>query len=46
MAELRELSVAEAAARIAAGETSAEEYFEAWQAAARIELICSIRWAS
>jgi hypothetical protein len=34
MGELLQLSVAEAAARIAAGEVSAEEYFAAWQAAA------------
>jgi len=34
MAELLELTVAEAAARIAATELSAEEYFAAWQAAA------------
>jgi aspartyl-tRNA(Asn)/glutamyl-tRNA(Gln) amidotransferase subunit A len=34
MAELLELTVAEAAARIAATELSAEEYFSAWQEAA------------
>ncbi|HEX5609869.1 MAG TPA: amidase family protein, partial [Solirubrobacterales bacterium] len=34
MGELLQLSVAEAAARIAAGDLSATEYFEAWQAAA------------
>ncbi len=34
MAELLELTVAEAAAKIAAGELSCEEYFEAWRGAA------------
>ena len=34
MAELLDLTVAEAAARIAAGEVSAEEYGAAWRAAA------------
>jgi aspartyl-tRNA(Asn)/glutamyl-tRNA(Gln) amidotransferase subunit A len=34
MGDLLELSVAEAAARVAAGEVSTEEYFEAWRGAA------------
>jgi aspartyl-tRNA(Asn)/glutamyl-tRNA(Gln) amidotransferase subunit A len=39
MGELLELSVAEAAARIAAGDVSPEEYFDAWrEAAARDDL--------
>ena len=44
MPELLELSVAEAAARIAAGELAAEEYFEAWQAAAAGDELNAYLW--
>jgi aspartyl-tRNA(Asn)/glutamyl-tRNA(Gln) amidotransferase subunit A len=44
MAELLELSVAEAAARIAAGEVSTGEYFEAWHAAALGDELNAYLW--
>jgi aspartyl-tRNA(Asn)/glutamyl-tRNA(Gln) amidotransferase subunit A len=44
MAELLELTVAEAAARIASGELSAAEYFEAWQAAAAGDELNAYLW--
>jgi len=45
MGELGQLSVAEAAARIAAGELSAAEYFEAWQAAAAGDELNAYLWS-
>jgi aspartyl-tRNA(Asn)/glutamyl-tRNA(Gln) amidotransferase subunit A len=45
MGELLQLSVAAAAARIAAGEVSAEEYFAAWQAAAGADELNAYLWA-
>ncbi|HEX6665965.1 MAG TPA: Asp-tRNA(Asn)/Glu-tRNA(Gln) amidotransferase subunit GatA [Solirubrobacterales bacterium] len=45
MGELLQLSVAEAAARIAAGELSAAEYFEAWQAAAADDELNAYLWS-
>jgi aspartyl-tRNA(Asn)/glutamyl-tRNA(Gln) amidotransferase subunit A len=44
MAELLGLTVAEAAAKIAAGEVSAEEYFAAWRAAAAGDEINAYLW--
>ena len=44
MSELLELSVAGAAAKIAAGEISPEEYFEAWRAAARGDELNAYLW--
>jgi aspartyl-tRNA(Asn)/glutamyl-tRNA(Gln) amidotransferase subunit A len=44
MAELLELSVAEAAARIAAGEVSRAEYFEAWREAAGGDELNAYLW--
>jgi aspartyl-tRNA(Asn)/glutamyl-tRNA(Gln) amidotransferase subunit A len=44
-AELLALSVAEAAARIASGEVSAEEYFEAWQGAAAGDELNAYLWS-
>jgi len=44
MAELLELSVAEAARRIAAGELSREEYFEAWRGAAEGDELNAYLW--
>jgi aspartyl-tRNA(Asn)/glutamyl-tRNA(Gln) amidotransferase subunit A len=46
MAELRELSVAEAAARIESGEISRDEYFEAWRAAAGGDELGAYLWTS
>jgi aspartyl-tRNA(Asn)/glutamyl-tRNA(Gln) amidotransferase subunit A len=45
MGELLELSVAEAAARIAAGDLAAAEYFEAWKAAAAGDELGAYLWA-
>ncbi len=45
MGELLELSVAEAAAKIAAGEVSAAEYFEAWKAAAAGDELNAYLWS-
>jgi aspartyl-tRNA(Asn)/glutamyl-tRNA(Gln) amidotransferase subunit A len=44
MGELLELSVAKAAARIAAGEISREEYFEAWRDAAAGDELNAYLW--
>jgi aspartyl-tRNA(Asn)/glutamyl-tRNA(Gln) amidotransferase subunit A len=44
MAELLELTVAEAAARIASGEVSAAEYFEAWQETAAGDELNAYLW--
>ncbi|HEY5976806.1 MAG TPA: Asp-tRNA(Asn)/Glu-tRNA(Gln) amidotransferase subunit GatA [Solirubrobacterales bacterium] len=44
-AELLDLSVAEAAAKIASGEVSAKEYFEAWQAAAAGDELNAYLWS-
>jgi aspartyl-tRNA(Asn)/glutamyl-tRNA(Gln) amidotransferase subunit A len=44
MGELLELTVAEAAAKIAAGEVSAGEYFEAWQRAAAGDELNAYLW--
>jgi aspartyl-tRNA(Asn)/glutamyl-tRNA(Gln) amidotransferase subunit A len=44
MAELLELTVAEAAARIAAGELSRQEYFEAWREAAAGDELNAYLW--
>ncbi len=44
MAGLLELSVAEAAAKVAAGEVSAEEYFEAWREAAAGDELNAYLW--
>jgi aspartyl-tRNA(Asn)/glutamyl-tRNA(Gln) amidotransferase subunit A len=44
MAELLELSVAQAAAKIAAGELGVEEYFEAWRAAAAGDELNAYLW--
>ncbi len=44
MAELLELTVAEAAARIAAGEIAREEYFEAWRDAAAGDELNAYLW--
>ncbi|MGC1852231.1 MAG: Asp-tRNA(Asn)/Glu-tRNA(Gln) amidotransferase subunit GatA [Solirubrobacterales bacterium] len=44
MAELLELSVAEAAAKIAAGEVSRGEYFEAWREAAAGDELNAYLW--
>jgi aspartyl-tRNA(Asn)/glutamyl-tRNA(Gln) amidotransferase subunit A len=44
MAELLELSVAEAAAKIAAGEISTAEYFEAWRGAAAGDDLNAYLW--
>jgi aspartyl-tRNA(Asn)/glutamyl-tRNA(Gln) amidotransferase subunit A len=44
MSELLELSVAEAAAKIAAGEISSGEYFEAWRAAALGDELNAYLW--
>ncbi len=44
MAELRELTVAEAAARIAAGEVSRGEYFDAWREAAAGDELNAYLW--
>ena len=44
MAELLELTVAEAAAKIAAGEVSREEYFEAWRGAAASDELNAFLW--
>ncbi|HEV7616062.1 MAG TPA: Asp-tRNA(Asn)/Glu-tRNA(Gln) amidotransferase subunit GatA [Solirubrobacterales bacterium] len=44
MAELLELTVAQAAAKIAAGEVSAEEYFEAWRGAAAGDDLNAYLW--
>jgi aspartyl-tRNA(Asn)/glutamyl-tRNA(Gln) amidotransferase subunit A len=44
MAELLELTVAAAAAKIAAGELSAAEYFEAWHAAAAGDELNAYLW--
>jgi len=44
MAELLELSVAEAARQIAAGELSREEYFEAWRGAAAGDQLNAYLW--
>jgi aspartyl-tRNA(Asn)/glutamyl-tRNA(Gln) amidotransferase subunit A len=46
MAELLELSVAEAAAKIAAGEVSREEYLEAWRGAAAGDELNAYLWRS
>ncbi len=43
-AELLELTVAEAAAKITAGEVSAEEYFEAWREAAAGDELNAYLW--
>ncbi|MEZ5077952.1 MAG: Asp-tRNA(Asn)/Glu-tRNA(Gln) amidotransferase subunit GatA [Solirubrobacterales bacterium] len=45
MPELLQLSVAEAAARIAAGEIAAEEYFAAWQARAKSDELNAFLWS-
>jgi aspartyl-tRNA(Asn)/glutamyl-tRNA(Gln) amidotransferase subunit A len=45
MSEMLELTVAEAAAKIAAGEISAEEYFEAWQGAAAADELNAYLWS-
>jgi aspartyl-tRNA(Asn)/glutamyl-tRNA(Gln) amidotransferase subunit A len=44
MGELLELSVAEAAARIAAGEVAREEYFDAWRDAAAADDLNAYLW--
>jgi aspartyl-tRNA(Asn)/glutamyl-tRNA(Gln) amidotransferase subunit A len=44
MSDLLELSVAEAAAKIAAGELSRDEYFEAWRAAAAGDELNAYLW--
>ncbi len=44
MAELLELTVAEAAAKIAAGEISTDEYFEAWRGAAAGDDLNAYLW--
>jgi aspartyl-tRNA(Asn)/glutamyl-tRNA(Gln) amidotransferase subunit A len=44
MAELLELTVAEAAAKIATGEVSREEYFEAWRGAAAGDELNAYLW--
>ena len=44
MSELLELSVAAAAAKIAAGELSTDEYFEAWRAAAAGDELNAYLW--
>jgi aspartyl-tRNA(Asn)/glutamyl-tRNA(Gln) amidotransferase subunit A len=44
MSELLELGVAEAAARIAAGEVSSGEYFEAWRGAAGEDQLNAYLW--
>ncbi|HEX5929879.1 MAG TPA: Asp-tRNA(Asn)/Glu-tRNA(Gln) amidotransferase subunit GatA [Solirubrobacterales bacterium] len=44
MSELLALSVAEAAAKIAAGEVSSGEYFEAWNAAAAADELNAYLW--
>jgi aspartyl-tRNA(Asn)/glutamyl-tRNA(Gln) amidotransferase subunit A len=44
MAELLELTVAEATAKIAAGEVSAEEYFDAWRGAAAGDELNAYLW--
>ncbi|HVT00165.1 MAG TPA: Asp-tRNA(Asn)/Glu-tRNA(Gln) amidotransferase subunit GatA [Solirubrobacterales bacterium] len=44
MAELLDLTVAEAAAKIAAGEVSAEEYGSAWRAAAAADPLNAYLW--
>jgi aspartyl-tRNA(Asn)/glutamyl-tRNA(Gln) amidotransferase subunit A len=44
MSELLELSVAEAAAKIAAGEVSTGEYFDAWRAAAAGDELNAYLW--
>jgi aspartyl-tRNA(Asn)/glutamyl-tRNA(Gln) amidotransferase subunit A len=44
MSELLELSVAEAARRIAAGDLSREEYFEAWREAAAADELNAYLW--
>jgi aspartyl-tRNA(Asn)/glutamyl-tRNA(Gln) amidotransferase subunit A len=44
MSGLLELTVAEAAAKIAAGDVSAEEYFEAWRAAAAGDELNAYLW--
>jgi aspartyl-tRNA(Asn)/glutamyl-tRNA(Gln) amidotransferase subunit A len=46
MGELRELSVADAATRIASGEISSEEYFEAWRGAAAGDELGAYLWQS
>jgi len=46
MADLLELGVAEAAARIAAGEIAAGEYFEAWRAAAAGDELNVYLWSA
>ncbi len=46
MAELTDLTVAEAAARIAAGEISAAEYGEAWRAAAAADDLNAYLWTA
>jgi len=45
MGELLDLTVAEAAAKIAAGEISAGEYFEAWQGAAAGDELNAYLWS-
>jgi aspartyl-tRNA(Asn)/glutamyl-tRNA(Gln) amidotransferase subunit A len=45
MSEMLELTVAEAAAKIASGELSADEYFEAWQAAAGGDELNAYLWS-
>jgi aspartyl-tRNA(Asn)/glutamyl-tRNA(Gln) amidotransferase subunit A len=44
MADLLDLTVAEAAAKIAAGEVSADEYFKAWQGAASADELNAYLW--
>jgi len=44
MSDLLELSVAEAAAKIAAGEISSDEYFQAWRAAALGDELNAYLW--
>jgi len=46
MVEMRELSVADAAAGIASGEISREEYFEAWRGAAAGDELGAYLWQS
>ena len=46
MAELTDLTVAEAAAKIAAGEVSAEEYGAAWRAAAAADELNAYLWTA
>jgi aspartyl-tRNA(Asn)/glutamyl-tRNA(Gln) amidotransferase subunit A len=45
VSELLELTVAQAAAKIASGEISAEEYFEAWQATAAGDELNAYLWS-